>query len=123
MNTNHARNWEQKTFDRAPQEKKQVKVQKQSWVTKGEKMLYLLFSILFLTAGFFIVMYSSSTDALNRDLQSLEQSVHKQEVVNDGLLFEIKELSTPERITEIAKEKGLKIQDGEIKHAQAVNNN
>lgn len=124
MNTNYARKWESPKVNEAKVQKQaKVKVQKQAWITKGEKILYSFVGVCLLIAGYFVVSYSSSTDTLNRELQSLEQTVEKQVGVNESLLFEIKELSKPERITKIAKENGLKIEDGEIKHASFLNNN
>lgn len=124
MNTNHARKWEHTNASHPITREKQVTVKiKQSWITKGEKMLYSLVGVFLLIAGYFIVSYSSSTDTLNRELQSLEGKIEEQKVVNESLLFEVKELSKPERITKVAKENGLKIEDGEIKHAKSINNN
>ncbi|HLQ73964.1 MAG TPA: cell division protein FtsL [Bacillota bacterium] len=129
MNTNNARKWQQSyseqhsnhTYD-AREKQVKVKVQK-SWITKGEKLLYSMICFVVLIAGYYIVSYSSSTDTVNRDVQTIEAEIEQQIVVNEGLEFEIKELSKPERITQIAKEHGLKIEDGEIKHAKALNSN
>ncbi|MEN1966976.1 cell division protein FtsL [Lentibacillus sp. N15] len=122
MSASHARKWEQSYQTQAPQ-KKQVKVvRKTSWITKGEKVLYSVASACLIAAGMYMVSFSSSTDSLNRDLQSLESTVQGKQVKNEGLLYEMKELSRPERITSIAKKHGLKIQDAEVKHASALNN-
>ncbi|MGM8364227.1 cell division protein FtsL [Virgibacillus sp. W0181] len=124
MNTNQARNWQQGYQTSPSQQTKQVtiKVQKQSWVTKGEKVLYSIVAFCLIMAGAYIVFYSSSTDTLNREMQSLEQTVQKKQVQNESLQFQVKELSRPERITKIAKENGLKIQDAQVKQASALNN-
>ncbi|SET30243.1 cell division protein FtsL [Oceanobacillus limi] len=125
MAANHARTWQtytsQPTHQTTP-EKKKVVVRKHSWITKGEKVLYSFVGALLLVAGVYIVSFSSSTDSLNRDLQSLEQTVQTQEVTNEALMFEIKELSRPERITQRAKESGLTIQNAKVKQASSVNN-
>lgn len=126
MNTNNARKWRETYIEQhaSPQPEKQVKVKVQkNWITKGEKILYSMICFMILLAGYYIVSYSSSTDALNREVQTLETEIEQQIVVNEGLEFEIKELSKPERITQIAKEHGLEIEDGEIKHAKALNSN
>ncbi|MDY0408101.1 hypothetical protein [Paracerasibacillus soli] len=70
-----------------------------------------------------MVLYSSTTDSLNRKLQTLEHQVQQQEVKNAGLQFEIKELSRPERIIKKAKESGLTIQNAEIKKATSSKSN
>ncbi|MEN2766545.1 cell division protein FtsL [Ornithinibacillus xuwenensis] len=121
MAANQARSWQQTYTSYQPQVEKKVVIRKKSWITKGEKMLYTVVAAALLLFGGFIVSYSSSMDALNRDIQSLEQTVSNQQVVNEGLVYEIKELSRPERITQYAKENGLTIQAAEVKQANAFN--
>ena len=90
-------------------------------LSKGEKYLYIAFSILLIVVSAYIVSYASQSDTMNRQLQTFEEKVENQQYINEGLTFEVKELSRPERITKIAKEKGLKIQDTEVKQANRVN--
>lgn len=119
---NQARSY-QTAPNRNPQQlpkKVSVKVKKQGWITKGEKVIYSLIAVVFIIAGIFMVSLSSSTDAMNRELQSLERTVENQKLTNEQLAFEVKELSRPERITAIAEQHGLKIQNAEVKQAQAV---
>lgn len=121
MAANHARSWEQSYTSYQPQTEKKVIIRKKSWISKGEKVLYSVVALILLLAGVFVVSYSSSMDSLNRDIQSLEKEITTQQVVNEGLMFEIKELSRPERITQYAKENGLTIQAAEVKQANAFN--
>ena len=125
MRENQAIDWQQRsTVETAPnrEQKVTVKVRKQGWITKGEKVLYSLIGFSIIIAGGFMVSFSSSTDSLNRDLQALEQTIQSQQVINEGLLFEMQELKRPERITRIARENGLKIQNTEMKQAQNATN-
>lgn len=123
MSADHARNWQETYATQQTQEQQvTVKVRKQSWITKGEKVLYSIFGVCLISASIYIVSFSSSTDKINRELQALENQAQTQQVTNEGLLSEVKELSRPERITKIAKENGLKIQDAEVKKAHAYNN-
>lgn len=120
MNTNHARSWQRDYTQHADQHQKKkivVKVRKNSWLTKGEKVIYAFLALLILTAGLYIVSFSSSTDTLNREVQSLEAQVQQMKVDNESLSFEVGELSKPERITKIARDNGLKIQDAQVKRA------
>ncbi|WP_010096790.1 cell division protein FtsL [Ornithinibacillus scapharcae] len=121
MAANHARSWEQSYTSYQPQVEKKVIIRKKSWISKGEKVLYSFVAMVLLLAGVYVVSYSSSMDSLNRDIQSLERKITTQQVVNEGLMFEIKELSRPERITQYAKENGLTIQAAEVKQANAFN--
>lgn len=119
MNTNQAKNWQQDYVKPSEHQEKKVlvKVKKRSLLTKGEKVIYTFFATVLIIACFYIVSFSSTTDTLNRNVQSLEQQVQKQKLENESLLFEVSELSNPERITNIAKEHGLKIQDAKVKRA------
>ncbi|WP_047981356.1 cell division protein FtsL [Ornithinibacillus contaminans] len=118
---NHAKSWEQTYTSYQPQVEQKVVIRKKSWITKGEKALYSFVALCLLITGGFIVSYSSSLDTLNRDIQNIEKTVENQQVINEGLVFEIKELSRPERITQYAKENGLTIQAAEVKQANAFN--
>lgn len=122
MSASQARSWQQ-TETTAHEADKQVviKVRKQSWISTGEKVLYSLVGTCLIIAAIYMVSFASSTDSINRELQALENDVQKQQVVNEGLLFEKKELSRPERIVKIAKENGLQIQDAEIKQVSVLN--
>ncbi|ASN05856.1 cell division protein FtsL [Virgibacillus necropolis] len=122
MSASQARNWEQTQTTASPKKDKQVvvKVRKQSWITKGEKVLYSIVGTCLITASMYMVSFASSTDTVNRELQALENKVQTQQVQNEGLLFEKKELSRPERIVKIAKENGLQIQDAEIKQVSVI---
>ncbi|OZU90413.1 cell division protein FtsL [Virgibacillus indicus] len=124
MGANHARSWQQNRPEQTQvrEQKVAVKVRKQGWITKGEKVIYSVIGAGLVAAGIFVVSFSSSTDSLNREMQQLENVVQTQKVTNEGLMFEMKELSRPERITKIAKDNGLKLQDAEVKQAHAFNN-
>lgn len=124
MSANHARSWEQSYASLASKEKKQVAmhVRKTSWITTGEKILYSVIGLCLIAVSIYVISFASNTDTINRELQSLEQTVQKQEVKNEGLLYEKKQLKRPERITRIAKENGLEIQKANVKQVTAFNN-
>lgn len=122
MSAHRARNWQTNPSPNPSPKKVSVKVKKQGWVTKGEKVIYAFIAVLFIVTSVSMVSLSSSTDTINRELQQLETTVQKQRITNEGLAFEVKELSRPERIISIAENHGLKIQNAEVKQAQAVDN-
>lgn len=124
VNTNHARNWQREQIERRhEQEKKKVviRTKKRSMITRGEKLIYSSFCVLLTVASIYVVTFSSSMDKLNRNIQSLDKTVQQQKLENENLIFEINELSKPERITKIAKENGLKIQETQVKRAIKLN--
>lgn len=122
MQTNHARKWEVPYTSHVQSKEKQLKVRKTGWITKGEKILYTFTGVCLIVAALYIVSFSSITDSINRDIQSLEQQIQAQKVENESLFFEKKELSRPERITRIAKENGLTIQNAEVRQASSFGN-
>lgn len=123
MNGNHARKLSYRTHDgEAPKKKHvKVKVRRRGWVTKGEKLLYSLLGVVTIMASAYVISYSSKTDEINRDVQNLEKSVINQQIINEGLSFEVSELSDPARITKIARENGLKVQYAEVKRVESLN--
>ena len=126
MNSSEAQKWKttkssaKSTHIQTEQEKVHIKVTKSGRITKGEKYIYIFFSIILILVSTYIVSYSAKTDTMNRELQSFEEKITNQQYLNEGLTFEVKELSQPERITRIAKEKGLKIQDAQVKTVKTV---
>lgn len=120
MSASQARSWKHSYAQEQTQnEKSVVKVRKTGWITKGEKVLYSIIGICLIVGCIFMVSYASSTDSLNREIESLDTVVQKQEVENEGLLYEMKELSNPDRITRIARENGFQIQDADVKQVHA----
>lgn len=106
----------------SPQERKvTVKVRQSSWITTGEKILYSFFGILLIGICYYIVSFSSTTDSLNREIQSIETEIETKQIQNETLTFEIKELSRPERIKAIAEKHGLEIQNTKVKSAYFSN--
>lgn len=120
MSANHARSWQTTPSPNQTPNKVSIHVKKQGWITKGEKVIYSIIAAGIIIAGIFMVSLSSTTDAVNRELQQLETKVQNQQIINEGLAFEVKELSRPERIISIAEGHGLKIQNAEVKQAQVV---
>ncbi|CDQ19847.1 cell division protein FtsL [Halobacillus karajensis] len=107
-----------------PEKQKQVKVKvhKKKWISTGEKFLYSFSTAAVLAASVFLVHTSAETDAINRDIRSLEQDIQQQQSQNENLAYQVKELSNPDRILSIAKENGLNIQNAQVKQAGKINN-
>lgn len=127
MNSSTARKWNK--TQNSPEINKEHQEQKQTLnkkmisreFTKVEKYLYIIVSVVLVLASAYVVSFSSKTDTMNRELQTFQGEIENQQLINEGLTFEVKELSQPDRITKIAKNKGLKIQDAEVKKVNVVN--
>jgi len=120
MSANHARKWQESYTPPVHKKQVTVRVHRQGWVTKGEKLLYSIVAACTILGGIYTVNYASSTDSVNRELQKMESQVKQQKSKNNDLTYEVKELSRPERITKIARENGLKIQDAKVKQAELL---
>ncbi|MFB1098429.1 MULTISPECIES: cell division protein FtsL [Bacillaceae] len=124
MSAERARSWQQSSPAQRPQQqpKRQVKVKvhKKTWITPGEKVLYAVFSLVILAAAAYFVTFAASTYNVNRDLEALDSEISHQKVANTDLTYEVKELSKPERIIDIARDAGLKVQSAKVKEANKV---
>lgn len=127
MNSNHARSYndyrtvKQPDYQPTPQPRVKVRVKKAGWITKGEKIIYSIVGIFFILVGYYLVSFASTTDTINRDIQSIEEQINEQRIVNDQLQIQVEKLSEPSRITNIARENGLKI-SSDIKQAESYQN-
>ncbi|WP_058307913.1 cell division protein FtsL [Gracilibacillus massiliensis] len=120
MSSQHARVWQTEEQQRQVQQpkvvRKKVKVQKR-WVTRGEKIMYIIFAVVFLSISAYIVSFSSSVDQLNRNIESLNTQIDQQKVHNQNLAYKQKELSQPDRIIKTAKKNGLEVKNTQVKQA------
>jgi cell division protein FtsL len=74
-------------------------------VTKGEKFLWTIALIGLLCASVFVISNYASIYAVNSDIQQVETKIDRQQKVNGNLELQVSELSAPERIITIAKER------------------
>ncbi|WP_347860666.1 cell division protein FtsL [Salimicrobium sp. PL1-032A] len=118
MSTEKARVYQQEI--QPDQKQMKVKVTKKRWISRGEKYLYSIVSSVMLCACAYVISFSSSTDSLNREIESMEGKVEEQQSVNNSLSYEAEQLRNPERILEIAKEHGLDIKQSQVKQAGTV---
>ncbi len=102
------------------QPKKVIKIKQSKLLTRGEKYLYSILGITVLIFSLYLVSFSMKADTLNRTIQDKEALIEEKVLVNESLVFEVRELSQPERITKIAKSKGLKIQESKVKRANKI---
>jgi cell division protein FtsL len=88
-----------------------VKVKK-AWLSPGEKILWMLLAVFLCIASVQIVSNQATIYDMNKDIQDIEAKIQEQEKVNSDLEVQVAELSTYERIWEIAtKELGLQLND------------
>lgn len=64
-----------------------------------------------------MVMFSTSVNSLNRDIQQLDSNIETIQSQNVSLHAEVQELSNPTRILTIAEKHGLDIKNSNVKQA------
>ncbi|MCR6095938.1 cell division protein FtsL [Salipaludibacillus agaradhaerens] len=85
-------------------------------ITKGEKVIYAMALIAVVWVTYAIVSNYATMYSLNHEMQQVESQLNNQENVNSGLTLQVKELSDPERILDIAQnELGMKLNDESVK--------
>jgi cell division protein FtsL len=87
-------------------------------VTLGEKVLYLIFTLMVVIGSIVIVSNSAKIYSINRDISGLQASIDKQVKVNADLEHQVMELSTYERIWAKAHELGLMLNENNVKVVQ-----
>jgi cell division protein FtsL len=101
-----------------PQNPERQPVRRKSLITKGEKVLYLSFLAVFVMCALFVLQNQSSIQASTQEIQTIEHSIDEKVKQNTDLSGQVKDLSTYERIMGKAKERGLKLNERNVKVVQ-----
>mgnify|MGYP001240444707 FL=1 len=96
---------------------RQTQHAKKTLFTKGEKVLYTLGILVLTCFAVYMVMFSTSVDSMNRDIQQLDRNIDAIQSQNVSLRAEVQELSNPTRILTIAEKHGLDIKNSNVKQA------
>lgn len=88
---------------------------KRKLFTKGEKLLYVSFLVMFIFSSILVIQNQSSIRAAAQEIQTIERSVEEVRKQNSDLSVQISELSTYERIWSEAKTLGLKLNEQNVK--------
>jgi cell division protein FtsL len=102
------------------QQQQQIKqvTKKKSHVTFGEKVLFLMFTLMVVIGSIVMVSNSANIYSVNRDISQLQASIDTQSKVNADLEQQVMELSTYERIWAKAHELGLMLNENNVKVVQ-----
>jgi cell division protein FtsL len=101
---------QEQRIQQAPKKKLQI--------TVGEKILYLIFTMVVVIGSIVIVSNSAKIYSVNREISGLQASIHTQAKVNADLEHQVMELSTYERIWAKAHELGLMLNENNVKVVQ-----
>ncbi|WP_347550451.1 cell division protein FtsL [Pseudalkalibacillus hwajinpoensis] len=102
-------------------QKKQVEVKQQSVyiesgrITRGEKLLWMMLVLAFVTASIFMVSNYASIYNMNTSIQQVEADQRVQLKQNEELQVKVTELSAPDRIMDIAQDElGMTLDDQNV---------
>ncbi|MGK7378492.1 cell division protein FtsL [Planococcus sp. 1R117A] len=98
-----------------PQNPDRQPVKRKKLITKGEKVLYLSFLTAFVLCALLVLQNQSVIQASTQEIQKIEHSIDEKMKQNTDLSVQVKELSSYERIWAKAKEKGLKLDEQNVK--------
>ena len=82
---------------------------------KGEKMLMVFLFLLLLSAPVLIVFSKATLSKTNIEVEQLKSKIANQTSINESLYMKINELASLDNIQDIANEKGLSYNNGNIK--------
>lgn len=91
---------------------------KQTRISPGESVLWIALALMACFGGVKIINNEAQIDQVNRDVQKIQTSIHEQSKVNEDLKVQVGELSTYERIWQKAKERGLLLDENNVKVVQ-----
>lgn len=96
--------------------KKQPKIRRSRKIfSAGEKFLFVLFAAILVLFASMILQTESQLNGVNRDVQVLENKIQDTTKQNTELSIQVKEKSTYDRIWEKAKERGLNLNENNVK--------
>ncbi|MCE4048412.1 MULTISPECIES: cell division protein FtsL [Bacillaceae] len=117
--SNLARKLQQEQFQQEEKQTfKKVIKQTKSLLSPGEKLLGIAFVALLCIGGVKIVSNQAEIYQVNKDIQVAEGSISKLEKSNKELDIEVKDLSSFERIREVAEKLGLDFSKDNVKVVQ-----
>ncbi|MEK5522548.1 cell division protein FtsL [Heyndrickxia sporothermodurans] len=90
-------------------------IHRRSQITLGEKLLAALVIAFVCIMAIKVIATQAAIYKVNKEIHQMEASVQTKKKVNEDLKMQVSDLSKYERIREIAKKQGLKMNDKNIK--------
>ncbi len=89
-----------------------TKTVRKTWFSPGEKVLGLVFAAFICIGSVQIISNQAAIYEVNKEIQDIEVAIEEQQKINSDLEVQVSELSTYERIWDIATNKlGLELND------------
>ncbi|MDQ0231277.1 cell division protein FtsL [Metabacillus malikii] len=122
--SNLATKLEQQRLQQHQQQQQQIPVpepilvRRRATITIGEKMLIILFIVLFVVGAVNILAKSYTVYQTNMEIQRTEAKIEEKTKLISDLQVQVEELSTYDRIWNKAKEFGLTLNQNNVKSVQ-----
>lgn len=91
------------------------KVKKRLKITKFERFLYLLTTILVIASPIAVVFTKATLSQVNYEVEKVNKEITTQEKKNESLNMAINELASLDKIQQVAEEQGLSYNNDNIK--------
>lgn len=91
------------------------KVKKRLKITKFERFLYLLTTILVIASPIAVVFTKATLSQINYEVEKVNKQIATQEKKNESLNMAINELASLDKIQQVAEEQGLSYNNDNIK--------
>lgn len=91
------------------------KVKKRLKITKFERFLYLLTTILVIASPIAVVFTKATLSQVNYEVEKVNKQIATQEKKNESLNMAINELASLDKIQQVAEEQGLSYNNDNIK--------
>ncbi len=100
-----------------PPQKRQVQRQpkRKNKFSKGEIVLFIVSMLVIVLLSMVLLNKNSQIDMLNNEVYNLEQTIQDKAKENTELEIQVKERSTQEHILKKAKERGLDLNESNVK--------
>jgi len=91
------------------------KVKKRLRMSKFERFLYVVTTLLLVITPVSIIFSQSTLSKINYEVEKTKKEINKQKKKNESLQMKIDELASLDKIREVAKEQGLWYDNDSIK--------
>lgn len=95
---------------------KKNKKKKKKQLSRFEKFLYFLTTLLLVTAPLLVVFEKSTLSKMNYETEKIKKQIEFQEKENESLQMKINELASLENIQKVIKDQGLEYNNDNIKN-------
>ncbi|MBW8348637.1 cell division protein FtsL [Bacillus sp. IITD106] len=114
--SNLARKHYEQHVETQQQTQVQVKtIKRHAKITPGEKFLAMLLVAFVIVMAVQIISAQAQIYEVNKNIEDVKTAIHEQQKINEDLGSQVKELSSPEKLFDKAKELGLNLDPNKVR--------